>query len=59
MAVPKKRTSPMKTKMRRAHDALGKATPVKCSNCGNPVQIHRVCPSCGFYRGQQVTKAAD
>ena len=41
--------------MRRAnHD---KVTPVNlspCSNCGEPVLSHRVCPSCGFYKGAKV-----
>ena len=32
------------------------ATPnlVPCSNCGNLVMQHHVCPKCGFYRGRQV-----
>ena len=62
MAVPKRRTTRAKGKMRRAnHD---KVTPVNlspCSNCGEPVLSHRVCPSCGFYKGAKVvaTKFSD
>ena len=25
-----------------------------CPNCGAPHRAHRVCPSCGQYRGRQV-----
>jgi len=30
-----------------------------CSNCGNRVQLHRICPKCGFYRGKQIIKPED
>jgi large subunit ribosomal protein L32 len=30
-----------------------------CGNCGNTVQLHRVCPKCGYYRGKQVIKPED
>jgi large subunit ribosomal protein L32 len=26
----------------------------KCSQCGAHVKPHRVCPSCGYYKGRQV-----
>jgi len=29
-------------------------TIITCSNCGNPVLPHHVCPKCGFYRGRQI-----
>ena len=54
MAVPKKRTSKKRRDMRRSHLALDKTDYVKCNNCGNPALIHRICPSCGFYKGAQV-----
>jgi len=54
MAVPKKRTSKSKRDMRRSHHALEQRFTVLCSNCGAPKQRHRVCPSCGFYRGRLV-----
>jgi len=25
-----------------------------CGQCGSRVQSHRVCPSCGYYKGRQV-----
>ena len=54
MAVPYRRTSASKSRMRRAHHAL---TPVHSSNrnnCAEPVLSHHVCRACGFYRGKQV-----
>ncbi|MDG1480590.1 MAG: 50S ribosomal protein L32 [Myxococcota bacterium] len=55
MAVPKKRTSKRRKGMRRAHDAL-KITAASefCENCGELKLLHRVCGSCGVYRGVQV-----
>ncbi len=29
-------------------------TLIECSNCGNRVLMHHVCPKCGYYRGKQV-----
>ena len=54
MAVPKKRTSHSKRNMRRAHDALTRTYSIICPNCAEPTLRHRVCPSCGQYRGRQV-----
>jgi large subunit ribosomal protein L32 len=56
MAVPKKKVSKSRRDMRRAHHALGKATYVECSNCGELTRPHHVCPSCGQYRGREVVK---
>lgn len=54
MAVPKRRTSRSKRDQRRAHDSL--ATPARsvCPQCKEPKLPHRVCPSCGTYRGREV-----
>ena len=49
MAVPKRKTSPSKRKMRRSHDGLSFANLVECSNCGELKLTHHVCSSCGFY----------
>ena len=41
--------------MRRAqHDKVTAPNLSACSNCGEPVISHRVCPSCGFYKGAKV-----
>ena len=55
MAVPKKRTSRRRRDMRRAHDAIQFSAAVEgCEACGELKLRHRVCMSCGFYRGVQV-----
>jgi large subunit ribosomal protein L32 len=60
MAVPKRRTSKRRRDQRRAHDALSVPVVGKCPNCGEALRPHRVCPSCGYYKGQAVTqKVAD
>jgi large subunit ribosomal protein L32 len=61
MGVPKKRTSKMKRDMRRAgNNTLKTAVQVsKCVNCGAPIQPHRVCPACGFYKGKKVSVGAN
>ncbi|MDR1208405.1 MAG: 50S ribosomal protein L32 [Holosporales bacterium] len=54
MAVPKKKTSKSRRDMRRSHDALTRVTSVGCANCGAPRLPHHVCPSCGWYKNQQI-----
>jgi len=55
MAVPKKRQSRARTRRRRAqHDKIAAPGYGYCSNCGEPKQPHRVCLSCGFYKGRSV-----
>ena len=59
MAVPKKRTSKSRKRMRRAHHALNyTAASEYCENCGELKLLHRVCGSCGVYRGVQVIAQA-
>ena len=55
MAVPKKKTSKSRKKMRRAHDGLKvTAATTVCEKCGELRLRHRVCMVCGDYRGIQV-----
>jgi large subunit ribosomal protein L32 len=54
MAVPKRRKSKSKTRMHRAHHAIGKPNLIPCPNCKAFIMPHRVCPSCGHYKGQLV-----
>jgi len=54
MAVPKKKTSQSRKRMRRAHDFIGKTNHMECSNCGSEKLPHHVCKSCGYYDGKQV-----
>jgi len=54
MAVPKRRHSRSRTRQRRAHDALTAPALSACSECGEPKQPHRLCGSCGTYKGRNV-----
>lgn len=54
MAVPKRRKSKSKIRMRRSHDAIGSPNLVVCKNCGVSVLPHQVCPSCGWYKDRVV-----
>jgi len=54
MAVPKKRTSKMKRDKRRTHDKISPTRSVECPQCSEPKLHHRVCKSCGYYRGVDV-----
>ncbi len=55
MAVPKYKTSKQRTRTRRSAN-MKLTTPglVECGTCGNKILPHRVCPKCGYYRGNQV-----
>lgn len=54
MAVPKKKTSKMKTRSRRA-SAWTLSTPAKsvCPRCNSDKVPHTVCGTCGWYKGRQ------
>ena len=54
MAVPKRRTSKMKQRMRRGANRWKKPQLKECPECGSRVPSHIACPSCGFYRERQV-----
>jgi large subunit ribosomal protein L32 len=54
MAVPKRRPSKSKIRMRRSHDRVRLPTRIKCSRCGAPKELHTICENCGFYRGRAV-----
>ena len=58
MAVPKRRKSSSKRDMRRAqHDKVSAPNVVPCPTCSAPMVSHRVCPSCGYYKGRAVLKS--
>lgn len=55
MAVPKRRTSRMKRDQRRAqHDKVTAPNLMACPQCGDMTVPHRVCASCGYYKGRAV-----
>jgi large subunit ribosomal protein L32 len=59
MAVPKQKTSKSKRDKRRSHDALKVSSRSSCPDCGAPRQPHRVCPSCGKYRGRVIVETEE
>ncbi len=48
--VPCQRTTRSQGRMRRSHDALRRATAVRCPNCGSPKRPHAACGQCGYVR---------
>ncbi len=54
MAVPKKRTSRSKTRMRRSHENLKVVNYSTCSNCGEFKKPHYMCQNCKFYNGAKI-----
>lgn len=58
MPLPKKKTSKSKRNMRRSHDHVAVPNVIYCE-CGEPTLAHRICPSCGKYRGKECVKVAN
>lgn len=54
MAVPKRKTSPSRRGMRRAHDKLEAPTYVEDSDTGELKRPHHVDLKTGMYKGKQV-----
>jgi len=54
MALPKRRHSRSRTRLRRSHDALKAPGLTVCQDCGEPKEPHRLCGSCGKYNSRAV-----
>jgi large subunit ribosomal protein L32 len=54
MAEPKKRLTSTRSGNRRSHLALKKLKLATCPKCNEPIVSHRVCPTCGTYKGEQI-----
>ncbi len=52
MANPKRRHSKQRRDKRRSHHALAKPGLSRCPNCMEMKLPHRICPSCGHYKGR-------
>ncbi len=59
MAVPKRKTSPSRRNMRRAHDALGTNAYVEDKDTGELRRPHHIDLKSGTYRGRQVIEAKE
>ena len=53
-AVPFRRTSKTKKRMRRTHLKKEVGTITTCPKCGAPLRPHRACAKCGYYKGKEV-----
>jgi large subunit ribosomal protein L32 len=54
MAVPKHKTSKSKRDKRRTHKKIDGLNLATCSECGEAIEPHHACPSCGSYKGRTV-----
>ncbi|HEV3393112.1 MAG TPA: 50S ribosomal protein L32 [Chthoniobacterales bacterium] len=54
MGVPKRKTSKMRLRSRKAANRWHAPQFAKCPQCGSTVRGHSVCPSCGYYKGRQI-----
>ncbi len=59
MAVPKRKTSKARRDKRRSHDGLTAPAVSACPQCGAPKAPHRVCGSCGSYKGRTIIETEE
>jgi len=59
MAVPKRKLSKSRKRLRRGHHKAASMKTQTCPRCGDPKLPHRVCPSCGYYRGKKMVEVRD
>ena len=52
MAVPQRRISKTRKRLRRTHFKLEVSGLITCPNCGAMIKSHHVCPKCGYYAGK-------
>ncbi|NJN65316.1 MAG: 50S ribosomal protein L32 [Chloroflexaceae bacterium] len=55
-ALPKRKVSRHRRGNRRQHQRLTAPTLVVCPNCASLMRAHRVCQTCGTYKGRQVLR---
>lgn len=58
-AVPFRKVSKTRKRMRRSHNAMELPGMTKCSSCGKIIKPHRVCTNCGTYKGKQIVEKTD
>ena len=55
-AVPFRKVSKTRKRMRRSHNAMDLPGTTKCPECGEIIKPHRVCSKCGSYKGKKVVE---
>lgn len=55
-AVPFRKTSKTRKRMRRTHYKISENATTTCPKCNEAVKPHRVCKKCGSYKGREVIK---
>ena len=56
MAVPFRKVSKTRKRMRRSHNALEVVGTTTCKECGAVIKPHRVCKNCGHYKKEEIIK---
>ena len=59
MAVPMRKLSKRRSRMRAAHHAIRPRNLQPCQRCAQSKPAHRVCPNCGYYAGREVVAKED
>lgn len=59
MAVPFRRTSKTKKRMRRTHLKKEVGAITTCKKCGAALRPHRACRKCGNYKNENVLEVAE
>ena len=54
MALPKRKHSKARRDKSRTHWKLSLPSLTKCPQCAAPIVPHRVCLTCGYYRGKRL-----
>ncbi|MBQ3435563.1 MAG: 50S ribosomal protein L32 [Bacilli bacterium] len=58
-AVPARKVSKTRKRLRRSHNAIEVKGLVKCPSCGEMIKPHRVCPKCGSYKKNKVVETEE
>lgn len=59
MGVPKRKVSRSRRDKRRTHQRLVLPARSVCTQCQESILPHRICPSCGYYKGREVLKVSE
>ena len=54
MAVPMRKISKRRKRMRASHHGIAARHLRPCGRCGTPGLSHRICANCGHYRGREI-----